>query len=89
MAEELKLKRLCSEIQLFDLCSKDECEHKDGRYCGNIGMVAKFEAINEPDEHLQDQFITDEEDELADYDDMEPEDGCDDDFDREYNDDEE
>lgn len=64
MAEESKTKRLCTEIQLFDLCSKDKCTSKDGRFCGNAEMLAKFEAISEEDEKDLNQFIADEEDEL-------------------------
>ena len=41
--------RLCSEIQLFDLCDLDSCRFKRGRFCTNEELVAKFEAINEED----------------------------------------
>lgn len=64
MAEESKPKRLCSEIQLFDLCSKDTCTCRDGRYCSNSEMLAKFEAISEEDERALNVPAEDEEDEL-------------------------
>ncbi len=68
MAEETKTKRLCSEIQLFDLCSRDKCKSRDGRYCCDSEMLAKFEAISEDDEKDLDQFEAEEEDDSEDYD---------------------
>ncbi len=61
MAEESNTKRLCSEIQLFDLCSKDTCARKNGRFCADPDLLAKFEAISEEDV-LQDQFSEDADD---------------------------
>ncbi len=58
-------RRLCSEIQLFDLCTKKSCEHKDGRYCTDNAILGKFEAIrDDEDANLDDQYLTDEMDEL-------------------------
>ncbi len=68
MAEESGPKRLCSEIQLFDLCSRDKCKHRDGRYCSDSEMLAKFEAISEDDEKDRDRFVADEEDDVEDSD---------------------
>jgi hypothetical protein len=59
MAEE-QTKRLCTEIQLFDLCDKDVCGHRDGRYCTKGDILAKFEAIKEEDERSPEQFMGDE-----------------------------
>jgi hypothetical protein len=42
--------RLCSEIQLFDLCDLETCCQKDGRYCTNPEVLERFEAIKEEDE---------------------------------------
>ena len=42
--------RLCSEIQLFDLCDLDSCGFKRARYCTNEELLAKFEAIREEDD---------------------------------------
>ena len=42
--------RLCSEIQLFDLCDLDSCRFKQSRFCTNEELLAKFEAIKEEDE---------------------------------------
>ena len=81
MAEESKTKRLCSEIQLFDLCSKDTCNCKNGRYCTDDELLAKFESISEEDV-LQDQLV-DDSDDYEDSDDEDYDDGCFDDFDGE------
>ena len=51
--DELKKtpQRLCSEIQLFDLCSLDKCSFRDGRFCADTRLLKKFEAIaDEEDE---------------------------------------
>ncbi len=47
--EELP-QRLCSEIQLFDLCDLDKCSFKEGRYCTHADLLARFEALAEPEE---------------------------------------
>lgn len=54
--------RLCSEIQLFDLCKgEDVCSHKDGRYCANGDMLDRFEAIAEDDDPSpEQQYIAEE-----------------------------
>ncbi|GFO54639.1 hypothetical protein GMSM_16460 [Geomonas sp. Red276] len=71
-------RRLCSEIQLFDLCDLDECSKKDGRYCTDPKTLERFEAIKEEDERSQ--YLPEE---------MEEEEGEDDDFGGdEYEDDE-
>ena len=64
--------RLCSEIQLFDLCKdEDVCSHKDGRYCANGDMLARFEAIAEDDDPSpEQQYIADELDDLEGGDDI-------------------
>lgn len=54
MDEELELKktskRLCSEIQLFDLCELESCQYKKGGFCENSELLARFERIAEEDE---------------------------------------
>ena len=40
--------RLCSEIQLFDLCDLDRCAFKNGRFCTQKELLARFEQL--PDE---------------------------------------
>jgi len=59
--------RLCSEIQLFDLCELDSCHHKSGRFCTNEELLAKFENIKEMDD--ADALIYDDE-ELEEEDDF-------------------
>ena len=39
------VKRLCSEIQLFDLCDRDSCRSKEGRFCTDTDLLARFERI--------------------------------------------
>ncbi len=60
MEKEQTHPRLCSEIQLFDLCDRDVCAHKDGRYCTKGDILAKFEAIREEDERSPEQYMADE-----------------------------
>ena len=57
--------RLCSEIQLFDLCERNNCEFKKGRYCTNGDILARFEAISdEEDANSADLFLADEMEEM-------------------------
>jgi len=57
--------RLCSEIQLFDLCERNKCEFKKGRYCTNGDILARFEAISdEEDANSADLFLSDEVEEM-------------------------
>jgi len=59
--EQKKIERLCSEIQLFDLCDKDVCSHKNGRYCTKGDILTRFEAIlDKDDERSPEQFMADE-----------------------------
>ena len=58
-----KTQRLCSEIQLFDLCDLDTCCQKDGRFCTNPEVLERFEAIKEEDERSPEQYLTEELDE--------------------------
>ena len=77
-----RTRRLCSEIQLFDLCDLESCRQKDGRFCTNEEVVQRFEAIKEEDERPQyvaedldedlegdelDEFGLDEGDDVDDY----------------------
>lgn len=58
-------RRLCSEIQLFDLCSRDVCEYKKDRYCTNRDILARFEAISDDeDANSADLFLADEMEEM-------------------------
>jgi len=55
-----RTQRLCSEIQLFDLCDLDACSQKDGRYCTNPEVLERFEAIKEEDERSPEQYLTED-----------------------------
>lgn len=71
MEKEPGKPRLCGEIQLFDLCARDVCGHKDGRYCTKGDILAKFEAIlNEDDGRSPEQFMADELDDVEGADDL-------------------
>lgn len=66
--DEKPQQRLCSEIQLFDLCSEEVCKHRDGRYCTNSEALAKFEAISEEDS--SDMYVAEEMDDIDGDDDL-------------------
>jgi hypothetical protein len=57
--------RLCSEIQLFDLCDLDSCASKSGRFCTDPLLLGRFEKIAEKElissEHYISEEIDDEE----------------------------
>lgn len=75
---ETKKQRLCSEIQLFDLCDLETCRHKNGRYCTNPEALAKFEAIAEEDERAPQQYLAE------DYDENEGEESEDQEYERDF-----
>lgn len=64
MEQQEKKQRLCSEIQLFDLCELDVCSHRDGRYCTKGDILARFEAIREGDDRTPEQFFAEELDDV-------------------------
>jgi len=51
--ETAATRRLCSEIQLFDLCELESCSFKEGRFCTEARILERFEAIKEEDERPQ------------------------------------
>jgi len=60
--EELP-RRLCSEIQLFDLCDLTRCSFKEGRFCTHADLLARFEALAEPDDRPAQRYDDDDDDE--------------------------
>lgn len=54
--------RLCSEIQLFDLCDLASCKYKNGRYCTDPVLVGRFEKIAENELRVPDLYTSDEDD---------------------------
>ncbi len=84
LKEPLKpAQRLCSEIQLFDLCNLESCSFKDGKFCADPFILEKFEAlINEEEVEIlrfTDDFSEEEDEErdIGDFYDYEPEDESD------------
>lgn len=68
-----QLRRLCSEIQLFDLCDLEHCSHKEGRFCTSTALLARFEHISDEDEcaplrNAREEDDPDVDDELSEYD---------------------
>lgn len=67
------VQRLCSEIQLFDLCDLEQCRHKEGRFCTRTELLARFEHISDEDEcaplrNAREEDDLDDDDELGGYD---------------------
>lgn len=60
MSDEGKPQRLCSEIQLFDLCTDETCSKKKGRYCTDEDLLNKFEAISNEEDFSSEQYLDDE-----------------------------
>lgn len=54
--------RLCSEVQLFDLCDRDTCRHKIGRFCSDPILLSRFEAIADEELRPSEQCILEETD---------------------------
>jgi hypothetical protein len=54
-------RRLCSEIQLFDLCELERCHFIDGRFCTDPEKLARFEAVAEPQDRPAPRFDDDDE----------------------------
>lgn len=70
----ISAQRLCSEIQLFDLCELDSCRFKSNRYCTNEELLANFESIKEEDDRqiplYEDEEADDEADSDSDFNDL-------------------
>ncbi|MDD2367423.1 MAG: hypothetical protein PHN84_14820 [Desulfuromonadaceae bacterium] len=52
--------RLCSEIQLFDLCDLDSCGYKKGRFCTDNQLILRFEKIAENEIRQPESYGTDD-----------------------------
>jgi len=66
--------RLCSEIQLFDLCDIEGCHLRRGRFCSNEELISKFESIKEEDDtpdlvYAEDDYENEGESDFEEYDD--------------------
>lgn len=74
MKQDNAPQRLCSEIQLFDLCDLTSCGFKSGRFCNNSELLRRFERIADqelgiPERFMDEKLAGDEEtdDEFYDY----------------------
>ena len=54
------VQRLCSEIQLFDLCDLDSCKQKSGRFCTDTALLSRFEKIAENELRSPERFVSEE-----------------------------
>jgi hypothetical protein len=66
--------RLCSEIQLFDLCDLEGCHFKNDRFCSNAELISKFESIKDEDDipdlvYTDDDYENDDESDFEEYND--------------------
>jgi len=69
--------RLCSEIQLFDLCDRESCNFKKNRFCTDPELLARFESIKEEDDRPPLVYEDDEFDDEPDFPDSYDESGID------------
>lgn len=58
--------RLCSEIQLFDLCDVEFCKHKKDRFCTDVVLLNRFEKITEKELRVQETYVLEDIDDEAD-----------------------
>lgn len=63
---EERPQRLCSEIQLFDLCDLESCRSKDGRFCTDTALLERFEKIADAELRVPVSLHLDEDDDEAD-----------------------
>ena len=80
------VKRLCNEIQLFDLCDLSRCGFKEGQFCTDELLLKRFEAINDVERSL-DRYDSDQEDDDLDQDEFDDDEYQDDDLDDQGEDD--
>lgn len=54
--------RLCSEVQLFDLCDLDSCGRKNGRFCADPFLLDRFEKIAEEELRTPERYVSEDSD---------------------------
>ena len=65
MSETTKTPRLCSEIQLFDLCEEETCTYKSDKFCTQGELLAKFETVlAKEDDRSPAQYLAEELDDV-------------------------
>lgn len=52
--------RLCSEIQLFDLCDLSTCKLKSGGFCTDPVLLGRFEKIAEEELRVPERYVSEE-----------------------------
>ncbi len=52
--------RLCSEIQLFDLCDLNSCRYKKGRFCSDPDLLNRFEKIAEDELRTPERYVSED-----------------------------
>ncbi len=52
--------RLCSEVQLFDLCDLTSCGCKIGRFCSDQELLIRFEKIADDELGTSERYVLDE-----------------------------
>jgi hypothetical protein len=60
MSEEKTTPRLCSEIQLFDLCEEERCDYKSRKFCTKGELLSRFETILAKEERSPEQYLAEE-----------------------------
>jgi len=59
---EIMPQRLCSEIQLFDLCDLVLCKYKKERFCNDPDLLGRFEKIAEKELRAPERYISEDTD---------------------------
>ena len=49
--------RLCSAVQLFDLCDLDSCCHKNDRFCSEPVLLRRFEKIADDELRSPERYV--------------------------------
>lgn len=57
---EILTQRLCSEIQLFDLCDLGSCTHRNGRFCTDTALLGRFEKIAEKELRISEGCLSED-----------------------------
>lgn len=52
--------RLCSEIQLFDLCDLATCSFRNNRFCTSPDMLVRFEGISDVEQRPPERCISED-----------------------------
>jgi hypothetical protein len=65
MSNEKTTPRLCSEIQLFDLCEEERCSYKSQKFCTKGELLSRFEILlAKEDDRTPEQYLAEELDDV-------------------------